>query len=180
VPGIPPFAADFLLDTTRAAYLLVRNGIVRDYPDIKFVLSHGGGFVPYAAHRMALTIANERHRSILDILDDFQSFRFDTALSSSAAALPTLLAFARPGHVLFGSDWPFAPTVAGSYFAANLEAYTSLTDTERCSVERGAAEALFPRLASSTPPAPHASTGARVLSTARRTAMRMVTRAMQP
>ena len=29
VDGIPPFAADFLLDTTRAAYLLVRGGIVR-------------------------------------------------------------------------------------------------------------------------------------------------------
>jgi len=27
VPGVAPFAADFLLDTTRAAYLLVRNGV---------------------------------------------------------------------------------------------------------------------------------------------------------
>jgi hypothetical protein len=33
-----------------------------------------------------------------------------TALSSSAAALPTLLAFAKPGHITFGSDWPFAPS----------------------------------------------------------------------
>jgi 6-methylsalicylate decarboxylase len=29
VDGVVPFAADFLLDTTRAAYLLVRNGICR-------------------------------------------------------------------------------------------------------------------------------------------------------
>ena len=40
VPGVPPFATDFLLDTTRAAYLLVRNGIRRRYPNIKFILSH--------------------------------------------------------------------------------------------------------------------------------------------
>ena len=51
VPGIPPFAADFLLDTTRAAYLLVSNGILARYPNIRFILSHAGGFVPYASHR---------------------------------------------------------------------------------------------------------------------------------
>jgi hypothetical protein len=32
VDGVVPFAADFLLDTTRAAYLLVRNGIRTTYP----------------------------------------------------------------------------------------------------------------------------------------------------
>ncbi|HXO12553.1 MAG TPA: amidohydrolase family protein, partial [Mycobacterium sp.] len=56
VPGIPPFAADFLLDTTRSAYLLVCNGIRRNYPNIRFILSHAGGFVPYASHRMAVAI----------------------------------------------------------------------------------------------------------------------------
>lgn len=121
VDGIPPFAVDFLLDTTRAAYLLVRNGICRRYPQIKFILSHAGGFVPYASHRMAVTIMGDTGRSLTDILDDFTDFYFDTALSSSAAALPSLLAFAKPGHVTFGSDWPFAPVAAGKLFAAGLE-----------------------------------------------------------
>jgi 6-methylsalicylate decarboxylase len=123
VDGIPPFAVDFLLDTTRAAYLLVRNGICRRYPHIKFILSHAGGFVPYASHRMAVTIMGDTGRSLTDILDDFTGFYFDTALSSSAAALPSLLAFAKPGHVTFGSDWPFAPVAAGKLFAAGLETY---------------------------------------------------------
>lgn len=65
VPGVLPFAADFLLDTTRAAYLLVRNGIRRKYPNISFILSHAGGFVPYASHRMAVAIQLlSRHRSV--------------------------------------------------------------------------------------------------------------------
>jgi 6-methylsalicylate decarboxylase len=102
VPGVAPFAADFLLDTTRAAYLLVRNGIRRKYPNIKFILSHAGGFVPYASHRMAVAIMAETGASPADTLDDFSSFYFDTALSSSAAALPTLLAFAKPGTSLWG------------------------------------------------------------------------------
>ncbi|MFN8043711.1 MAG: amidohydrolase family protein [Mycobacterium sp.] len=154
VAGVPPFAADFLLDTTRAAYLLVRNGIRRRYPDIRFVLSHAGGFVPYAAHRMAVAIMAETGRSPADILDDFAGFYFDTALSSSAAALPTLLAFAEPGHITFGSDFPFAPVAAGKLFAAGLETY-GLDAADREAIERSNALRLFPRLGTAaTPPTP--------------------------
>ena len=42
-----------LLDTTRAAFRLVRSGVVRRYPGVKIILSHAGGFVPYASHRLA-------------------------------------------------------------------------------------------------------------------------------
>ena len=57
------------------------------------------------------------------------SFYFDTALSSSAAALPTLLAFAKPGHITFGSDYPFAPVKVSQLFAAGLETYPGLDPT---------------------------------------------------
>lgn len=146
VPGVAPFAADFLLDTTRAAYLLVRNGVRRRYPNIRFILSHAGGFVPYASHRMAVAITADTGASPADCLDDFAGFYFDTALSSSAAALPSLLAFAQPGHVTFGSDWPFAPIAAGKLFAAGLETYPGLDGPTREAIERTNALALFPRL----------------------------------
>jgi predicted TIM-barrel fold metal-dependent hydrolase len=145
VPGIAPFAADFLLDTTRAAYLLVRNGIRQKFPNIRFILSHAGGFVPYASHRMAVAITAETGRSPADTLDDFSSFYFDTALSSSAAALPTLLAFAKPGHITFGSDWPFAPVAAGKFFAAGLETYPDLDASDRDAIDQTNAVALFRR-----------------------------------
>ncbi|NMO01488.1 amidohydrolase [Gordonia sp. TBRC 11910] len=175
VTGIPPFAADFLLDTTRAAYLLVSNGIRRRYPNIRFILSHAGGFVPYASHRMAVAIAGESGRSPLDVLDDFSSFYFDTALSASSAALPSLLAFADPGHVLFGSDWPFAPEAAVQYFAAGLDTYTAHDADLGRRIERENALALFPRLgtatAIATPSLPN-----RIRGAVTRTVMRGVTR----
>jgi 6-methylsalicylate decarboxylase len=152
VPGVPPFAADFLLDTTRAAYLLVRNGIRTRYPNIRFILGHAGGFVPYASHRMAVAINADTGRSWADVLDDFASFYFDTALSSSAAALPTLLAFAKQGHITFGSDWPYAPTVAGRLFAAGLETYPGIDASARAAIERTNALALFPRLGAAPQP----------------------------
>ena len=110
VPDVPPFAADFLLDTTRAAYLLVCNGIRCNYPNIRFILSHAGGFVPYASHRMAVAIMADTGRSPADVLDDF-------AASTSTPRCPQARPRCRPcwhspnpDHITFGSDWPFAPT----------------------------------------------------------------------
>ncbi|GAA3970951.1 amidohydrolase family protein [Actinomadura viridis] len=178
VEGIPPFAADFLLDTTRAAYLLVRNGLVRRHPRIRFILGHAGGFVPYSSHRMALTIAGETGRSPLDVLEDFRGFYFDTALSSSPAALPTLLAFARPGHVLFGSDWPFAPKAAGQYFAGGLD--STLDPAALAAVNRANAAALFPRLASAPAVRAPEPVSSRLRHAARRKAARLVFKLVQP
>lgn len=179
VENIPPFAADFLLDTTRAAYLLVRNEVPRRFPDIRFVLSHAGGFVPYSSHRMAVAIAADTGRSPLDVLEDFRGFHFDTALSSSPAALPTLLAFARPGHVLFGSDWPFAPTAAGQYFAGGLD--TRVDPGTLQAVNRSNAEALFTRLATGPVPAPQARPLAvRLRQSAQRAGARLFFRLVQP
>jgi 6-methylsalicylate decarboxylase len=175
VSGVPPFAADFLLDTTRAAYLLVRNNIRTRYPTIRFILSHAGGFVPYASHRMAVAIMADTGRSPADVLDDFAGFYFDTALSSSAAALPTLLAFAKPGHITFGSDFPFAPTAAGKLFAAGLETYPALDGQTRAAIERTNALALFPRFGSALQPIPQ-SPVQRIRHTVSRSVMRGMAR----
>jgi 6-methylsalicylate decarboxylase len=177
VTGIAPFAADFLLDTTRAAYLLVRNGIRHRFPNIRFILSHAGGFVPYASHRMAVAITGDTGRSPADSLDEFSSFYFDTALSSSAAALPTLLAFAKPGHITFGSDFPFAPVAVSKLFAAGLETYSNMDAGRRNAIDRTNALGLFPRFGVAAPVAPPSLIES-VRHTASRAVMRGVVRLM--
>jgi predicted TIM-barrel fold metal-dependent hydrolase len=144
VPGVPPFAADFLLDTTRAAYRLVQSGAVRRHANLKIILAHAGGFLPYASHRLMAALLAEGGRSPVELLEDLRSFYFDTALSGSPAALPSLLAFAKPGRVLFGSDWPYAPTPAVAYFTGQLDAYEPLDASGHAAVDRGNAQALFP------------------------------------
>ena len=119
---------------------------------------------------------HRRHRPRwADVLDDFASFYFDTALSSSAAALPTLLAFAKPGHITFGSDFPFAPTAAGKLFAAGLETYPAIDAETRGAIERTNALALFPRLGAAPQPIPQ-STAQRLRHTVSRSVLRGVTR----
>ncbi|MFQ6398721.1 amidohydrolase family protein [Nocardia sp. KC 131] len=146
VDGIPPFAADFLLDTTRAATNLVLRGVPRRYPNIRFILSHAGGFVPYASHRIAVAITATTGQNPLDALEDLSGFYFDTALSGSPAALPSLLAFARPGHVLFGTDWPFAPDPGVAYFTGQLDTYPGIDGAARAAIDQDSALSLFPRL----------------------------------
>jgi 6-methylsalicylate decarboxylase len=145
IPGIAPFVADFLLDTTRAALNLARSGTLERCPDVRIILAHAGGFLPYAAYRLASAASGKD-----DYFHGFaqlQSFYFDVALSSTPTALPSLLTFAQPGHVTFGTDFPYAPDYA---VAAMVGLYDSveLNGEVRSSIDRGAAEKLFPRLAS--------------------------------
>lgn len=156
VPGLAPPVVDFLLDTTRAAVNLVLHGSPSRFPNLRMILSHAGGFLPYAAHRVAnLTGANDMitpREGIypgLDqetVLEGLRGFWFDTALSGSPTALPSLLAFARPGHVVFGSDWPFSTAEGVGYFTDGLDAYTGIDAAGHAAIDRGNAEALLPRL----------------------------------
>ncbi|EIP84754.1 hypothetical protein A33K_18609 [Burkholderia humptydooensis MSMB43] len=142
--GIPPYVADFLLDTTRAAINIAKAGWLERFPDVKFVLSHAGGFVPYAAQRIARVVSPDNSNE--GGLARLRRFYFDTALSSSPYALPALLAFADPSRITFGSDWPYANKDRSVDFTRMLEAFP-LTDAQRQAIYRGNAERLFPRLA---------------------------------
>ncbi|SEB09478.1 amidohydrolase family protein [Variovorax sp. YR216] len=142
VPGIPPFAADFLLDTTRAAINMARRGWLDRYPDLKIILSHGGGFIPYAAERIARICSPDGDQA--SGIERLRRFYFDTALSSSAYALPSLLAFADPGRISFGSDWPYAPKERSLHFARLLDGF-EMPDATRAAINRGNMEKLFPR-----------------------------------
>ncbi|MEB3193580.1 MAG: amidohydrolase family protein [Cyanobacteriota bacterium] len=144
VPGIPPYAADFLLDTTRSAINLVRQGCLERFPDLRILLSHGGGFIPYAAERIAVHCSSDG--SILRGMEALRRFHYDTALCGPSA-LPSLLAFADPQRITFGSDWPFAPIEATLPLVAGLDAFP-MDSRVRYQLARGNAEALFPRLAS--------------------------------
>jgi predicted TIM-barrel fold metal-dependent hydrolase len=141
--GMPPFIADFLLDTTRAAIRLAGSGTLDRCPNLKVILSHAGGFVPYAAYRIGGAASPKR--DFADGLVQLQKFYFDLALSGSPTALPGLMALAKPGHVLYATDWPYATDAIVGAFTGMYESY-SLNDAQRASIDRGNAEALFPRL----------------------------------
>lgn len=158
VAGILPFTADFLLDTTRAAINLILTGTLERYPRIRFILAHAGGFVPYVSFRILLSMLKaegtlaqlkammDKEHEIERRLDLIRRFYFDVALSSTHTTLPSLLAVAKPTHVLYGTDFPFAPGPAVKLMASEYEHYP-LDGTQRAAIDRGNALRLFPRFA---------------------------------
>ncbi|WP_037911187.1 amidohydrolase family protein [Actinacidiphila yeochonensis] len=145
--GLPSPLLDFPFDTTRTALHMVANGVMSRHTQLKVILSHGGGFLPYAAVRFAGASQFVPGTTSEGILADLRRFYFDTALSATPYSLPSLLAFAEPGHVLYGSDSPFASEPWGVEFDAGLDGYSGWQPGQQHAVNRGSAEALFPRLA---------------------------------
>jgi len=146
--GIPGPIVDYPFDTTRTAVQLVLNGVLTRYPTLRIILSHAGGFLPYASMRFAQAGAAVHGAPLTPegVLHDLRSFYFDTALSTSAAALAGLTAFARPDHILFGSDYPYASEAMSATFTRELDHQISLDVGRRASINRANALALFPRL----------------------------------
>ena len=146
--GIPGPVIDYPFDTTRTAVHMVLNNVLERHPATKVILSHAGGFLPYASHRFAELLAalNPDGPTIDSFLASFGQFYFDTALSAGPAALPSLLAFAGSDHVLYGSDFPYAPASVGASFTTKLDAYSELSSDQHTAINYGNARQLLARL----------------------------------
>jgi 6-methylsalicylate decarboxylase len=148
---IPVFAMEFTFDTTRAAFNLAFTGALERYPNIRWILSHGGGTVPYLVARFDLVWFQDPalvERAPKGGSAYLSKLFYDTALSANAHALRSLAELVGTEHVLFGSDFPFAPDIATGMQVAGLAAYEGYTESERHLVERTNALTLLPKLAS--------------------------------
>jgi predicted TIM-barrel fold metal-dependent hydrolase len=61
-PELPTFLLDYLFETTRAVASLLRSGSLERHANVRLVLAHAGGTVPYRAGRLALGQAPTRAR----------------------------------------------------------------------------------------------------------------------
>lgn len=145
-PGLNPHVCDFLLDTVRAAVSMCKAQYFTRFPNLRIILSHGGGFVPFAAQRLARDCSPDRDND--RGIETLRRFYYDTALASSPYGMPALLALAESSRITFGTDWPYAPTERGLMFTEMLDNYV-LSDEQRRAINRDNAAALFPRFTGS-------------------------------
>jgi predicted TIM-barrel fold metal-dependent hydrolase len=99
-----------VFDTTRAAVNLIFSGARARFPEIRFILAHAGGTLPYLALRLELAPmieASLQNLSQNDISAGLRSFWYDNAIASGPQTMGALSSVAAPERVLFGSDWPF-------------------------------------------------------------------------
>lgn len=143
----PGFMVEFPCDTTRAVANLVLGGCLERFPNIRWLISHAGGFVPYVAWRLGLAthldVFAERIPKGVDYY--LRQLYYDTALSPSKSAIAALQEVADPQRILFGSDFPFAPDVVVSAEVGVLD-QTISQDTcrlKRADVHYNNAKKLF-------------------------------------
>ena len=145
LPG-PMF--DYPHETGRTAIHLIVSNTLRNYPDCKIILSHAGGTLPYLIYRVADVLPYTPMsvgKSPAQILEDASEFYYDIAISANPATLKALFEIAKPGHVLFGTDYPNAPVPSIEYFTASLEKFDAAPEPLATVFNQSVLE-LFPRL----------------------------------
>jgi 6-methylsalicylate decarboxylase len=133
---------EFPLETTRTVGYMLHGGTLQRCPDIKFILPHAGGAIPFVAMRYANFSTDEKLLKLL------QSQYYDTSGSANRFVFRCLDEFVDPSHILFGSDFG----MGGSNFTAaqmtvkGLRDYKGFDKKSLSKVERDNALELFPRL----------------------------------
>ena len=150
VPNVPMGVAEFGFDTTRAVTNLLYSGTLKRCPDVRFILSHGGGTVPFLAGRIAqrsavTAVAADTQGRMAEL----KKLYFDTSSVTNASALASLLKLVPATQVMFGSDYPNATARALVDSLAELRQLVQsgdITNRQLQSIESDTAVALFPRL----------------------------------
>ena len=143
---------EYPFETTRVAAFLIYNEVMRKYPNIKWILAHAGGCLPYLSFRLSqlMTEQDIARPAFSDRVPEGAAgyvgkFYFDTAISGSAAALAGLTAVTEPSHILFGSDWPYIHRQTVETQTTTLQTWPGFTLETFAAMERENALALFPR-----------------------------------
>ncbi|HMC53538.1 MAG TPA: amidohydrolase family protein [Gemmatimonadaceae bacterium] len=98
----------FLTDTTLAAAHLVFAGVAERFPNIRWVLGHLGGAIPYLAERLdrGYEAFKECRANISRKPSEYlRTWHYDT-VNFDGDALMLAIKFAGVDHVLAGSDYP--------------------------------------------------------------------------
>jgi aminocarboxymuconate-semialdehyde decarboxylase len=95
-------------ETALAMSRLLYVGVLERHPGLKLIVAHGGGALPALLGRLArnYTLLREAGENVADPSAGFAKLSFDSVVFSPPA-LRALLAVARPGGVMLGSDDPF-------------------------------------------------------------------------
>jgi predicted TIM-barrel fold metal-dependent hydrolase len=147
--GLPVSLYEFTFDTTRMVANLLYRGTLDRHPELRVILSHAGGAVPFLAKRLTYgptitgALAGGPPR---DAIASLERLYYDTAMSASQYALPSLRALVDPSHILLGTDYPFMPEDTTVETLAGLEAFDGFDGADRAAIARDNALGLLPRL----------------------------------
>lgn len=96
-----PYTLHFINEETIAVFGLVNSNVLKDFPSLKVLVSHGGGAIPYQLGRFQ----SGGSRRGIDFLEAARKLHYDTVLYTTEA-LELLLKTMGPDRCLFGAECP--------------------------------------------------------------------------
>lgn len=140
-PLVPGMA--FMFDTSVATVRLVMSGMFEEEPDLKLIVPHTGGFVPYIRGRVERIINAWTPPEGWPPLPKPADAYFDKIYVDTVAHSPEALAYCYqrygPEKLLYGTDHPFAHFSEYNVMVDTL----ACTEAERTLINRGNAERLL-------------------------------------
>lgn len=131
------------IDTSIAMARLVFGGVMARYPNLKIVVHHLGGMIPYFALRIKGMFDSASMRPELysafftnlselkkDPLDYFRMIYADTMVHGWVPALECGLKFFGADHVVFATDYPFGPEKGERFMRAVIDSVRQLNIPE--------------------------------------------------
>jgi 6-methylsalicylate decarboxylase len=142
--GYPRPMIEFPFDTTRAVTNMLLSETLARHPDIRWIVPHAGGTLPFLAPRIAGISVLLGADDPAAVVAQLRRLHYDLAGSANAAVVAALLGFVDRSQILYGSDWPFTPEpIVGAAMGWITGHDNPITPAEMSA----AAVRLFPRLA---------------------------------
>jgi predicted TIM-barrel fold metal-dependent hydrolase len=96
-----PYTLHFINEETIAVYNLVTSNVMSDFPNLRIVVSHGGGAIPYQLGRFEASSLRRKVR----FSENASKLYYDTVLYTEGA-LRLLIETFGPERCLFGAECP--------------------------------------------------------------------------
>lgn len=146
---IPVPAFEYFVETTRTFLNMVQNDTFTRYPNIKWVIPHGGAFLPILTDRFesfALMLRFADPDRLADIMQDMAHVYYDVAGFSEQKQIEMLLRNVDESHLLYGSDTPYTDISACVGQMEALEGTKKLTERQKQLMFTENAMTLLPKL----------------------------------
>lgn len=142
---LAPYTLNFLIDETTAVYGLLHSDVFKDFPDLKIVVSHGGGAIPYHAGRFHAS-ALRQGKNFYDMM---RHLYFDTVLYNEEA-LRLLIKTVGVDRCLFGAECPGVGSAIDpetgrtlDHIAPHIAGFDWLSDEDKRAIFSGNATKVF-------------------------------------
>ena len=100
-PAREPYSLHFIQEETVSVWSMIQANVFADFPDLKVIVAHGGGAIPYQMGRFLPSVV----RTGVSYLDKLRNFYFDSCLYTQDS-LELLMKAVGTDRVLFGSEKP--------------------------------------------------------------------------